>query len=48
MVKKKSTATLRKEAIEIIKRGADVSNFGDPAEWQKASREEREIDSEDK
>jgi type III restriction enzyme len=31
------------EAIQLIKKGADVSNFGDPMEWQKKDRTERKI-----
>jgi type III restriction enzyme len=32
------------EAIQLIKKGADVSNFGDPVEWQKKDRTERKIE----
>lgn len=33
----------KEEAIQLIKKGADVSNFGDPVEWQKKDRTERKI-----
>jgi type III restriction enzyme len=33
----------RKEAIELLKKGADVSSFGDPVEWQKKDRTDRKI-----
>lgn len=33
----------KEEAIQLIKKGADVSNFGDPLEWQKKDRTERKI-----
>lgn len=32
-----------KRYYEIIKKGADVSNFGDPSEWQRKIREDRNI-----
>lgn len=32
------------EAKRILKKGADVSNFGDPVEWQKKDREERKLE----
>lgn len=28
----------KENAIELLKKGADVSNFGDPVEWQKKER----------
>lgn len=31
------------EAKRILKKGADVSNFGDPIEWQKKDRTDRKI-----
>ena len=31
------------EAIRLINKGADTSNFGDPIEWQKKDRAERKI-----
>lgn len=34
----------KEEAIKLIKKGADVSSFGDPLEWQKKDRTERKID----
>src|SRR5690606_14135361 len=33
----------KEEAIQLIKKGADVSNFGDPVEWQKKDRTKRKI-----
>ncbi|MCC7526609.1 MAG: DEAD/DEAH box helicase family protein [Chitinophagaceae bacterium] len=33
----------KKDAIERIKNGADVSGFGDPVEWQRKDRAERKI-----
>lgn len=33
----------KEEAIQLVKKGADVSNFGDPVEWQKKDRTERKI-----
>jgi type III restriction enzyme len=33
----------KEEAIQLLKKGADVSNFGDPVEWQKKDRTERKI-----
>ncbi|MFD1144546.1 DEAD/DEAH box helicase family protein [Larkinella insperata] len=33
----------KEEAIQLIKKGADVSSFGDPIEWQKKDRTERKI-----
>ncbi|MDD2412541.1 MAG: DEAD/DEAH box helicase family protein [Bacteroidales bacterium] len=33
----------KEEAIQLIKKGADVSNFGDPVEWQKKDRTDRKI-----
>ena len=33
----------KEEAIKLLKKGADVSNFGDPVEWQKKDRTERKI-----
>ena len=34
----------REEALERIKRGADVTSFGDPLEWQRTVRTDRVID----
>lgn len=34
---------LRDKSKETIRKGADVSNFGDPLEWQKQQREDRDI-----
>jgi hypothetical protein len=28
----------KKEALRILKRGADVSKFGDPVKWQRNER----------
>ena len=33
----------KEKAIELLKKGADVSSFGDPVEWQKKDRIERKI-----
>jgi type III restriction enzyme len=35
---------IKDEAIAIINKGADVSNFGDPVEWQKEIRTDRKIE----
>jgi len=35
---------VRTEAIKILNKGVDVSNFGDPLEWQKEVRKDRKID----
>ncbi len=41
---KNANITLSKEdAKRILKKGADVSNFGDPIEWQKKDRTDRKI-----
>ena len=34
----------RANAVEIIKKGVDISSFGDPVEWQKEIRKDRKID----
>jgi len=33
----------KEESLKLLKRGADVSNFGNPIEWQKKERIERKI-----
>jgi len=33
-----------KKTKAILKKGADVSNFGDPLKWQKEARDDRKID----
>lgn len=33
----------KEEAIQLLKKGADVSSFGDPVEWQKKDRTDRKI-----
>lgn len=39
--KKEELFNYREETIERIRKGADVSEFGDPVEWQKKEREDR-------
>lgn len=34
----------RDEAIAILREGADVSNYGDPVEWQREVHSDRIID----
>jgi hypothetical protein len=34
----------RNEAIQLLNNGIDVSNFGDPSEWQREVRKDRKID----
>lgn len=34
---------LKESPLEIIAKGANVSDFGDPVEWQKNERKDREI-----
>jgi type III restriction enzyme len=34
----------KEEAVKLLNKGADVTNFGDPVEWQKEVRKDRKID----
>jgi type III restriction enzyme len=43
LVKDLKTPLTKDEAKRILKKGADVSNFGDPIEWQKKDRTDRKI-----
>lgn len=48
----KKTETLkrnkREDLFRIIDAGADVSNFGDPSSWQKATRKDRIVNQSSK
>ena len=48
----KKTETLkrnkREDLFRIIDAGADVSNFGDPSSWQKATRKDRTVNQSSK
>ena len=37
-------AMSKEEAIKLLYKGVDVSNFGDPVQWQKEVRKDRKID----
>ena len=41
--KSKSDDKNLKDVYKLIDKGADVSNYGDPSQWQKKSREDRKI-----
>ena len=43
-VKETEQKLTREEALAIIKKGADMSSFGDPVEWQREVRKDRRID----
>ncbi len=43
-VKELNVELSKEEAIKLLNKGVDVSNFGDPVEWQKKVREDRKID----
>lgn len=40
----KEVETEIERAKTLLNKGADVSNFGNPVEWQKEVREDRKID----
>jgi hypothetical protein len=40
---KKRINELNQKRLETLRKGADVSNFGDPVEWQKKEREDRKM-----
>ena len=41
--KRKPSSKEVEEAIRVIRAGADFSNLGDPVEWQREQRREREL-----
>lgn len=33
----------KKQSLKIIEKGVDISNFGDPSEWQNQTRKDRSL-----
>lgn len=44
-IKESKAELTMEEAMELLNKGIDVTNFGDPLEWQKGVRKDRKIDN---